>query len=71
MKLYIFNKKLDEKGNHEVHHVNCAHLPDSLNQKWLGHFLNCEEALDYAKRTYHRENFDGCYWCSPLCHDRT
>lgn len=28
MPLYIANKKLDEKGYHEIHEASCFRLPD-------------------------------------------
>ena len=63
---YCVNKKAQSNGDHEVHQMNCNHLPDLNNQKDLGWHVDCQSAVAEAKKTYPTAN--GCYFCSESCH---
>lgn len=72
---YIINtNQQDSKSgnNFEIHNLdnNCGHLPYIQNQKSLGRFSNCHEALNYAKGKFpgSARNIDGCYYCCNDCH---
>lgn len=70
---YILNpqQQNNESGkNYEIHNADtCAHLPDEKHQLTLGHFNNCELALEEARRRVPKwaEYIDGCHWCCPNC----
>jgi len=65
MKYYV-NTRAQDNGDHEVHNENCTRLPKEGNQKFLGEFSNCREAVREAKKQYPTAN--GCYYCSNSCH---
>jgi hypothetical protein len=67
MKYYV-NKRAQSNGDHEVHNENCRYLPSAADQKYLGDFTNCQDAVKEAKKTY--STADGCATCSPSCHTR-
>lgn len=74
MQTYILNlNKQDSKsGNsYEIHQkYNCDHLPRYKNQKYLGDFYSCYDAIQYVKEKFSKEiadNVDGCYYCTS-CH---
>lgn len=75
MNKYILNlnKQDSESGkNYEVHNSNsgCSFLPKLENQKDLGNFMSCHEAINYVKKNFSKEiadNVDGCYYCTS-CH---
>ncbi|HEY4601268.1 MAG TPA: hypothetical protein VIG73_08370 [Cerasibacillus sp.] len=69
MKRYYYNINVDEKGNHEVHHESCTHLPSRSNREYIGYVSDCETAIELAIRNTGKTNFDGCYWCSRECHN--
>lgn len=66
MTRYYVNNEAHPSGEHEVHTINCSHLPS--NRQYLGDFNNCFEAVQKAKDHY--SNVDGCYWCCKPCHTR-
>ena len=68
MSQYIFNKNVDNNGNHEVHTNSCSYLPAEENRVPLGFHLNCTSAISTAKTLYPGSSFDGCYYCSKACH---
>lgn len=45
MKYYV-NKRPQANGDHEVHTENCRYLPSAADQKYLGDFSNCRDAVD-------------------------
>ncbi|MFD0942684.1 hypothetical protein [Savagea faecisuis] len=66
---YLYNRNVDDKGMHEIHHLNCKHLPDAENQRAIeGYHLDCSDALEQVKKQTNRNNFDGCWHCCPSCH---
>lgn len=65
MATYCVNMNAQPNGDHEVH-TNCDHLPEPANQKYLGVFNNCREAVSAAKAYYSQVN--GCYYCCNACH---
>ncbi|AWG24235.1 hypothetical protein [Flavobacterium kingsejongi] len=66
MKNYYVNTKAQSNGDHEVHTEDCSYLPSTANQKSLGKFSNCKDAVTEAKKTYTQSN--GCKTCCPDCH---
>jgi len=66
MPSYYVNKNAQSNGDHEVHSSGCSHMPDQSNQKYLGNFSNCHDAVREAKKYYPQSN--GCYHCSLECH---
>lgn len=66
MPRYYVNKKPQVNGDHEVHKEGCMRLPVSV--LYVGDFLNCNDALEEAKKLYPEVN--ACYWCSTKCHTR-
>ncbi|KMY68665.1 hypothetical protein AAU61_03320 [Desulfocarbo indianensis] len=66
MALYFVNKNAQANGDHEVHTSDCQYLPKSENRIKLGHFSNCRDAVQEAKKYYNQ--VDGCYYCSSPCH---
>lgn len=66
MSFYYVNKNAQSNGDHEVHTADCSYLPEPKNQKYLGYFSNCADAVKEAKKHFPQSN--GCYYCSPKCH---
>jgi hypothetical protein len=65
---YYANKHAQSNGDHEVHNSSCSYLPIESNQKYLGDFSNCQDAVKEAKKT--DSTADGCAKCSPTCNTR-
>ena len=65
-KKYYVNKEEDDRGDHEVHDLDCHKLPSPENRKYLGEFTSCTGAVKEAKKTYATAN--GCKHCSRECH---
>ncbi len=63
---YLVNTNAQLNGDHEVHKETCDHLPDLENQKYLGDFTNCRDAVNKAKE--YDSDADGCYYCNYPCH---
>lgn len=63
---YYVNKIAQQNGDHEVHKLGCIYMPIEVNRQYLGHFFNCQEAVNEARRFYSQSN--GCYYCSKECH---
>lgn len=66
MTTYYVNKNAQDNGDHEVHTMYCAWLPDSSNRIHLGEFSSCHPAVKEAKRFFLKAN--GCYYCCQECH---
>ncbi len=66
MAMYYVNKQAQDNGDHEVHESGCTFMPAKENQKYLGSFPNCHDAVREAKKHYSQSN--GCYFCSRECH---
>lgn len=66
MEHYYVGTDAQRTGEHEVHKSGCLYLPYANNRKYLGMFMDCEEALARARDYY--DNVDGCKWCAPECH---
>lgn len=66
MAKYYVNMNAQSNGDHEVHELTCAWLPDAQNRLYLGDFFYCSSAVDEAKKKYPKSN--GCAHCSPACH---
>ena len=68
MKLYIYNTNYNRDGFHEVHAKNdCTRLPEAQNTETIGYASDCYAAMTNAKAMTGKDNFDGCYYCSPEC----
>lgn len=67
MAIYYFNKKTDNRENHEVHVISCRHCPEDA--LFIGVFATCEEALHKASTTHTSKIFDGCRYCCKDCHN--
>lgn len=54
-------------GDHEVHILDgtCTRLPNPENRVALGDHLNCQSAVEAAKKIY--PSSDGCYYCCEEC----
>ena len=68
MAAYYVNENAQDTGEHEVHEVDCSHMPKPENRTYLGDFTNCKDAVKEAKKIYN--NVDGCYYCCNPCHNR-
>ncbi len=66
MKFYIA-KKIDGKGDQEVHTAMCNYLPLTHRREYLGEYARCQIALEEAKRRGF-EAANGCDWCNYECH---
>lgn len=64
--MYLVNKNAQSNGDHEVHKETCSYLPNPENQKYLGNFSNCHDAVREAKK--YDKDADGCYYCCNECH---
>ena len=53
-------------GMHQVHRLDCAHLPSVLSRLYLGNFSSCHAALTSARMVY--SHADGCPFCAPTHH---
>lgn len=63
---YYINKNAQPNGDHEVHRLGCAYIPDKENRIYLGNFCSCHKAISEARKHYPRVN--GCYYCMAECH---
>lgn len=68
MARYYVNKNAQSNGDHEVHKVGCAWMPEQENRIYLGDFNSCQEAVRAARQYFPKS--DGCAFCSPACHTR-
>jgi len=66
MAKYCMNINPQANGDHEVHKAGCSHMPDSKNQRDLGEFATCVEAVEVAKKI--DRDADGCFYCCRECH---
>lgn len=66
-KKYYVNRHVQSNGDHEVHDETCLYLSRIVSKLDLGEFYSCEGAVMAAKRHYLQ--VDGCYYCSPTCHN--
>ena len=66
MDKYYMNTNPQENGDHEVHKEGCEWMPNIENQKFLGNFESCFDAVKEAKK--YDSQADGCYYCSHPCH---
>ena len=63
---YYVNRAPQPNGDHEVHTIECASLPNEINRLYLGEFGNCDGAVEAARR--HVPQVTGCAHCSEPCH---
>lgn len=68
MARYYVHTRAQPNGDHEVHKLGCAHMPEEDNRIYLGDFDHCRGAVRKAKEHY--SLVDGCYYCSNECHTR-
>lgn len=66
MARYYVNKNGQANGDHEVHVLTCAFVPNPENRIYLGDFSSCGPAVREARKHYAKSN--GCYYCSRSCH---
>jgi hypothetical protein len=66
MASYYVNKNAQSNGDHEVHVTGCSHPADANNRLQLGFHVNCQSAVQEAKKTYSTAN--GCRHCCEPCH---
>ncbi|NQV14811.1 hypothetical protein HQ531_05075 [bacterium] len=66
MARYYVNLIALVNGDHEVHKEGCSHMPLTHNQKYLGNYLTCEEAIQEAQKW--DSSALGCYYCSNTHH---
>lgn len=67
-KHYYINTDAQPTGEHEVHEDGCTWLTFVVNEKYLGFFTDCQEAIQHARSLGY--NPDGCYYCCRPCHNR-
>ena len=60
------NTNSQANGDNEVHKEGCSHMPNSENQKYLGEFTKCQDAVAAAKQI--DSDADGCFYCCKECH---
>lgn len=65
---YILNLNKQTNGDLEVHQTSCSYAPKS-NVQELGYFNSCQPAVTRAKELNPYKKIDGCYHCSPTCHN--
>lgn len=65
---YYYNGKVDSKGNHEVHTEDCTFYKYMTDKQYIGYCQDCAEAINRAKSSTGKYNFDGCYFCCRPCH---
>jgi len=65
---YIINTKAGKNGYHEVHRVDCKHLPDEHNRLGLGMNHSANQVIRNMKHFMPKIKVDGCYYCCPECH---
>ncbi|MBI4932116.1 MAG: hypothetical protein HY841_15265 [Bacteroidetes bacterium] len=65
MSKYYVNTHAQANGDHEVHKEGCAWMPHENHKRYLGDFLNCQDAVREAKKIFAQSN--GCYYCSREC----
>lgn len=65
---YILNLNMQPNGDYEVHKTSCFYTPRS-NVQELGYFNSCQPAVTRAKQLHPYKKIDGCYHCSPTCHN--
>lgn len=58
---------LVNRNSHQVHTVDCGHLPAPHNRIPLGRHPDCRSAVDKARTRF--PDADGCYHCSRPCHE--
>lgn len=69
MPYYVYNKNKWDGVYHEVHTTECDKKPLPSNQVDLGWHSNCSSAIQKAKEVTGDNDFDGCKWCCPNCHN--
>jgi hypothetical protein len=70
MSKYIINRNPQLTWEHEVHNEDtCTHLPLNTNRVTLWNFINCDNAITFAKKELPKLEIDWCYWCTS-CHTR-
>lgn len=71
---YIINSQQQNASSgsdYELHNADtCEHIPAAHHRFTLGHFNNCQLAMEAAARQFPdwAEKIDGCAWCCPKCH---
>lgn len=65
MQHYYVSKQAQSNGNHEIHVPRCTYLPEGDNSRYLGAFVNCNDALRAARSEYPKAA--GCACCCPAC----
>lgn len=53
-------------GMHQVHRLDCTHLPSVLSRLYLGNFSSSFSALATARMVY--SHADGCPICAGVPH---
>ena len=66
MARYYVNKNAQTNGDHEVHRDGCTWLDKVVNKEYLGDFINCQPAVQEAKRRGY-STANGCYYCANAC----
>lgn len=61
-KFYFINTYINEKGNREIHSINCKGLPPRSKRESLGFFHTKEELINYLdENSYSKYEF--CKYC--------
>ena len=66
MTQYCADRNKSSHGDHEVHEISCAYVPQAKDRLELGNHPDCRSAVTAAKRVYAQST--GCSVCSPNCY---
>ncbi|WP_194831009.1 hypothetical protein [Prolixibacter sp. SD074] len=53
MESYFVNTQAQANGDHEVHKSGCNYMPLPGNQKYLGAYLSCKQAVPHRLRSFY------------------
>lgn len=67
-KHYYINHNEQTNGDHEVHHTECAWLPEVQNRTYLGYLGSSFEAIRAASVKFPLWRINGCAHCCPESH---
>ncbi|MDM5297710.1 hypothetical protein QUF51_06050 [Bacillus pumilus] len=70
LKSYYFIRTKDDHGKYVVHTEDCVFLGDAANRTLIGLHINCESAVEEAKKISNETDFNGCFYCAYACHTK-
>lgn len=61
---YVYDRDIDDQGNHVVHTTTCVYKPTEWSKISLGWHKNIDDAIAEAKHRTFKTNFQRCPKCS-------